>query len=221
MHSVLSMRHQPYHTSSYTSVVAETASTFNEVLLLKHLQKTAKTDDERLYLTAELAEKIRRTIYRQALFADFELQVHTAAEQGTPLTSEFLNKTYADLIKHYYGPAYTVGPNDDIEWAYVPHFYYKYYMYSYAAGLSAGIALAEKVVNEGAPARDAYLNMLKGGNSKPPLALFKDAGVDLSTPAPFTAAARLLDDTVAELEKLFAAREAKAKAATPAKGAKK
>ena len=204
LHSHLSMKTQPYVTANYAPFIAEIASTFNEKLLSDYLVKKAKSDGERLHILNELVESIRTTIYRQALFAEFELAAHTAAEQGTPLTAEWLNQTYADLIKTYYGPDYQMGPNDDIEWAYVPHFYYKYYMFSYATGLSSGIALAERVQKEGPRARDAYLGMLKGGSSKPPLELLKGAGVDLTRPQAVEAAAGLLDRTLAEMEKLLA-----------------
>jgi oligoendopeptidase F len=207
LHSHLSMTTQPYVTSSYSMFNAEIASTFNEKLLSDHLLKTAKTPEQKLSVLNKLVESIRGTIYRQSLFSEFELAIHTAAEAGTPLTSDVLNKTYADLVRHYYGPDFTLGANDDVEWAYIPHFYYKYYVYSYANGLSAGIALAEKVQTGKGAARDAYLGMLKGGSSKPPLELLKGAGVDLSRPDAVVAAAKLMDRTVAEMEKLLAARK--------------
>ncbi len=204
MHSHLSMTHQPYVTSGYVPFIAEIASTFNEKLLSDHLLKKARTPAEKLAILTKLVESIRTTIYRQALFADFELSIHTAAENGTPLTAQFLSKTYGDLVAAYYGPAFTLGPDDGMEWAYIPHFYYKYYVFSYATGLSSGIALAEKVQSGGPKARDAYLGMLKGGSSKPPLQLLKDAGVDLTRPEAVEAAARLMDRTLAEMEKLLA-----------------
>ena len=203
IHSHLSMTHQPYVTSNYASFIAEIASTFNEKLLSDHLLAHARTDAEKLYILAELAETIRTTIYRQTLFAEFELAVHTAAENGVPLTAKLLNKTYAKLIRRYYGKGFTMGPNDDVEWAYIPHFYWKYYVFTYATGLSAGIALAERVQKGGKKARDAYLGMLKGGSSKPPLELLRGAGVDLTRPHAFRTAARLLDRTVARMEKLL------------------
>ncbi|MBI5494675.1 MAG: oligoendopeptidase F family protein [Deltaproteobacteria bacterium] len=203
MHSHLSMTHQPYVTSSYVPFIAEIASTFNEKLLSDHLVKKAKSPAEKLSVLNKLVESIRTTIYRQTLFSEFELAIHTAAEQGTPLTAEFLDKTYADLVRTYYGPGFSVGPNDGMEWAYIPHFYYKYYVYAYANGLSAGIALAELVQSGKPAARDAYLGMLKGGSSKPPLVLLKGAGVDLTRPDAVTAAARLMDRTLTEMEKLL------------------
>ena len=203
IHSHLSMKHQPYVTASYASFNAEIASTFNEKLLSDHLLARARTREQKLYLLAELAETIRTTIYRQTLFAEFELKVHTFAEEGVPLTARLLNKTYAELIRRYYGEGFTMGPNDDIEWAYIPHFYWKYYVYTYATGLSAGIALAQRVQKKGPGAREAYLGMLRGGSSRPPLELLRRAGVDLTRPHAFRTAARLLDRTVARMEQLL------------------
>ncbi|MBN2361550.1 MAG: oligoendopeptidase F [Deltaproteobacteria bacterium] len=203
LHSHLSMTTQPYVTSSYSMFLAEIASTCNEKLLSDYLVAHAKNDAEKLYILYHLAETIRTTIYRQTLFAEFELKTHSAVEAGTPLTAELLNTTYADLIQTYYGKDYTLGPNDEMEWAYIPHLYYKYYVYSYATGLSSGIAIAERVQQQGAPARDAYLGMLKGGTSKPPLELLRGAGVDLAKPQAIEAAARLLDGTLAEMESIL------------------
>ncbi|MBI5511067.1 MAG: oligoendopeptidase F [Deltaproteobacteria bacterium] len=206
MHSSLAMATQPYVTFNYATFIAEIASTFNEKVLSDYLVKNAKNDDERLFILNHLLESIRTTIYRQALFAELELAMHTAAEAGTPLTAELLCDTYKALLGRYYGPGFAIGDNDDIEWAYIPHFYYKYYMYAYALGLSSGIALAE-LVQTGDPARrDAYLNMLKGGSSKAPLALLKDGGVDLSKPTAVEAAARLMQRTLDEMRTILARR---------------
>jgi len=207
LHSHLSMNNQPYVTASYSMFNAEIASTFNEKLLSDYLIENAKSDAERLYLLNELVETIRTTIYRQTLFAEFEWLIHTAAEKGTPLTAEFFAKTYESLIRSYYGEHFTLGKDDGMEWAYIPHFYYKYYVFTYATGLSSGIALAQRVLSEGEQARNAYLGMLKGGSSKPPLDLLRDAGVDLSKPDAIAGAAKLLDDTLAKMEKILAAQK--------------
>ncbi|MBI5068349.1 MAG: oligoendopeptidase F family protein [Deltaproteobacteria bacterium] len=204
LHSWLAGQAQPYVTSGYVPFVAEIASTVNEKLLSDHLMRHARSDGERLVLLSELADKIRTTIYRQTLFAEFELRAHEAAEKGTPLNAGWLNRTYGELVRAWYGPDFEVGPDDEVEWAMVPHFYYKYYMFSYATGLSAGIALAERIEKQGAPARDAYLGMLRGGSSRPPLDLLRGAGVDLTRPEAVEAAARLLDRTVSEMERLLA-----------------
>lgn len=206
LHAHYTNRTQPYVTASSVPVVAETASTFNEVLVMRHLIDRAQNDDERLFLLGQLVESIRTTIYRQSLFASFELAVHTAVERGTPVTAELLSDTYADLLRRYYGDALTVGPNDGMEWAYVPHFYYKFYVYSYAMGLCSGIALAERVRAGDPQARDAYLGMLSAGSSRPPLELLRAAGVDPSRPEVVAAAARLLDDSLAQMEAILARR---------------
>jgi oligoendopeptidase F len=203
VHSHLSMTHQPYVTSNYPPFLAEIASTMNEKLLSDHLVANAKSDAEKLFVLNEMVNTIRTTIYRQTLFAEFELEAHTAAEKGTPLTAELLNGIYERLVRTYYGPELVVGVNDGIEWAYIPHFYYKYYVFSYATGLSSGIALAERVQRGGPQARDAYLGMLKGGASRPPLELLRSAGVDLTTPQVIEAAARVMDRTLDEMEKIL------------------
>ncbi len=203
LHTWLAFENQPYWTSDYASFIAEIASTCNEKLLADYLLKNAKNKEEKLSILNGLLEDIRTTIYRQALFAEFELAVHTAAENGTPLTADFLDETYAGLIRYYYGDGFTLGENDGMEWAYVGHFYYKFYLYTYATGLSSGIALAEKIQNGGPDALEAYLNMLKAGSSRPPLDLLRGAGVDLAQPDAIEASARLMDRTITEMEKLL------------------
>jgi oligoendopeptidase F len=203
VHSFLAMKVQPYVTSNYVPFLAEVASTMNEKLLSDYLLAHAKSDQEKLDVLNKLVETIRTTIYRQTMFAEFELSAHTAAEKGTPLTAAFFDKTYAELVRRYYGPDLTLGENDGLEWAYVPHFYYKYYVYAYANGLSAGIALSERVKRGGAAEREAYLGMLRGGSSKPPLELLRGAGVDLTKPEAIQAATRLMDQTVAQLEAIL------------------
>jgi oligoendopeptidase F len=203
VHSFLSNATQPYLSSRYAPFLAEIASTCNEVLLSQYMVANATSDAERAWLLSELAESIRGTIYRQTLFAEFELKLHELAESGAPLTADRLNTVYAGLIRDYYGPGYTIDPNDGIEWAYIPHFYYKYYLFNYATGLVSGIALAERMQSGVPGAVDDYLGMLEGGNSKPPLELLREAGVDLRTAAPIDAALELFDRTVTELEELL------------------
>lgn len=204
LHSHYSMSGQSYLSWRYPPFLAEIASTCNEALLSQYMIKNAKTKQEKAWLLSELLETIRTTIYRQTLFAEFELRLHELAEAGEPVTAEKLNNIYEELIKTYYGPAYSIDENDHMEWAYIPHFYYKYYVFTYATGLSAGIAFAEKIQEEGQPARDAYLTMLKGGNSRPPLDMLRDAGVDMTKPQAIQSALQLFDRTVDELDKLLA-----------------
>ena len=203
LHSHLSMSTQPNVTWRYVPFLAEIASTANEVLLSRHMADTATSDAERAWILSELAETIRTTIYRQTLFAEFELRAHEMVEAGEPLTADALNELYGELIRDYYGPGFTVDPDDPVEWAYIPHFYYKYYVYTYATGLASGIAIAERVRTLGEPAQVAFLAMLSGGSSKPPLEMLADAGVDLTEPAPIAAALDLFARTVDELETLL------------------
>jgi oligoendopeptidase F len=203
IHSYFAMDAQPYLSWRYPPFLAEIASTCNEVFLSRYMIENAKTDKEKAWLLSELLETIRTTIYRQTLFAEFELRLHQIAEAGEPISAAKLNEIYGELKKTYYGPNYTLDKNDNVEWAYIPHFYYKYYVFSYATGLSAGIAFAEKISEEGIPAQEAYINMLKGGSSKPPLDLLKEAGVDMTKPDAIKAALNLFDKTVDELDALL------------------
>lgn len=203
LHTYFSMKTQPPASSKYVSFIAEVASTFNETLLAKHLIANAKDKAEKLYLLNQLAESIRTTIYRQTLFAEFEMRIHNLHESGTTLTADLMCETYANLIKRYYGDAYTMGENDDIEWAYIPHFYWKFYVFTYATGLSTGISLAQTVLDEGEPARLRYMEMLKSGCAHPPLEILKNAGADLTKPDVIKAAADLLDATLDEMAALM------------------
>jgi len=203
LHSSLAMEYQPYLTSRYVPFLAEIASTANEVLLSEYMVAHAESEAERAWYLTELLETIRTTIFRQTLFAEFELRLHELVEAGEPITAEKLNAVYGDLIEYYYGPGFTIDANDPVEWAYIPHFYYKYYVFTYATGLASGVAIAEKILTGDPAARDAYLEMLSGGNSKPPLELLKGAGVDLTKPDAIAAALELFDRTLTELEALL------------------
>jgi oligoendopeptidase F len=203
MHSSLSQEAQPYLTSRYVPFLAEIASTANEVLLSKYMVAHAQSESERAWLLSELVETIRTTIYRQTLFAEFELRLHELVESGEPVTAERLNAIYGGLIRDYYGPSYTMDTNDEVEWAYIPHFYYKYYVFTYATGLASGAAIAERIATGDAAARDAYLAMLAGGNSRPPLELLAGAGVDLTKPEAIAEALKLFDRTLTELEEIL------------------
>jgi oligoendopeptidase F len=203
LHSHLAMQAQPYSGFRYTTVLAEIASTCNEALLSDYLIAHAKDPQEKAYLLMGKLEDIRQTIFRQTMFSEFERKVHGFIEASTPVTATLLEQTYSDLIRKYYGPGFTLDPDDGLEWAYIPHFYYKYYVYSYATGLSSGIAIADRVRTLGQPAVDAYLEMLKGGCSAPPLELLAGAGVDLTKPDAIAAAMKTFATTLDEVEKLL------------------
>jgi oligoendopeptidase F len=203
LHSHYAMNNQSYLSYRYVPFLAEIASTCNEALLSRYMIDNASSNAEKGWLLSELLETIRTTIYRQTQFAEFELKVHQLAEAGEPINAKKINGIYEDLLRTYYGLDYTIDENDHMEWAYIPHFYYKYYVFTYATGLSSGIAFADKILNEGPQARDAYLGMLKGGCSKPPLVLLKDAGLDLTKPEAIESALQLFDRTVDELQVLL------------------
>lgn len=204
MHSYLSNQSQPYQYSHYPIFVAEVASTFNEELLMDFLLKRSQKKEERLFLINQKIEDIRSTLFRQTMFAEFELMIHTCVESGTPLTPAFLKEIYLKLNTDYFGPDAFVDPEIAIEWARIPHFYYYFYVYQYATGISAALHLAEKVLNGDTHARDNYLAFLKGGGSLFPIDLLKLAGVDMTTPAPVQATLRKFESLLTELESLAA-----------------
>lgn len=205
LHSVYSSRNQPPVYAGYTTFLAEVASTCNEALLTNHLLERYRNDvDMKLTLLNQRLESIRLTIFRQTLFADFELRFHEHAEAGNPLTAEFLNGLYADMIAEYYGPGFALGADDPCEWMFIPHFYYDFYVFTYATGLTSGLALADEITRTGEPAARRYIdNMLKAGSSAPPLDILRSAGVDLETPAPIQAAMDMFAATVDEFDRLW------------------
>ena len=203
MHTHYSVSHQPYEYHDYTIFVAEVASTFNEQLLTKHLLDNASDDRERAYLINNEIDDIRATIVRQTMFAEFEMIIHDMVESGEPLTVDALKSTYRKLLEDYFGPDFTLDEQLSLECLRIPHFYRAFYVYKYATGLSAAIALSERVVNGGHQELADYLNFLRGGCSKYPLDLLRDAGVDLDTPAPVEAAMTKLSSLVTQLDALL------------------
>ncbi len=204
MHSLFSRKNQPYHYSDYTIFVAEVASTFNEELLMQTLVKKAKTDVEKAYLINEKLEDIRGTLFRQVSFAEFELFIHECAEKRIPLTPKLLKDKYLELTRFYYGPDLVVDPEVAIEWARIPHFYYNFYVYQYATGISAALALADGVKRNGAEAKDRYLAFLSSGSSDYPIELLAKAGVDMRTPKPVSDALNEFGSYTDQLDKLLA-----------------
>jgi oligoendopeptidase F len=203
LHSWLAMKEQPYSSFRYVPFLAEVASTCNEALLSDYIIARAPGKAEKAALLVERAENIRQTIYRQTMFAEFERAVHGFVEQGVPVTATLLDETYAGLVRKYYGPGFTVDENDGMEWAYIPHFYWKYYVFSYATGMSSGIAIAKRIQSGEEGAVEDYLGMLKGGSSRPPLELLRLAGADLTKPDAIAAALKLFAETIDELEELL------------------
>jgi oligoendopeptidase F len=204
-HSFLTRETQPYVYSHYTIFVAEVASTLNEALLTQHLQKQAEESGDRalqLYLLNAYAERFRTTLYRQTMFAEFELLLHQSVESGDALTAENMSERYLALNKQFYGAEVNVDDCVQIEWARIPHFYYGFYVYQYATGISAAAALAQQITEEGAPAVERYLNFLRGGSSKTSIDLLRGAGVDMTSPAPVHQALDVFDNIIAKMETL-------------------
>lgn len=201
MHSLLTHTHQPYQYGDYSIFLAEVASTFNEDLLMRLMLERAQNKEERIYLINQKIEDIRGTLFRQTMFAEFELWIHTMAEQNVPLTPKLLKDQYRQLNARYFGPQVEIDAEADLEWARIPHFYYNFYVYQYATGISAALALADRVCQGGTTEREDYLSFLKGGSSRYPIEMLQLAGVDMRTPQPVTAAINKFGALVKQLEK--------------------
>ncbi|MEW4455461.1 oligoendopeptidase F [Bremerella sp. JC817] len=203
MHSYYSAKTQPYQYYNYTIFVAEVASTFNEQLLSQYLQENATNDLERAYLINRDIDAIRGTIIRQTMFAEFEKITHAMCEAGEPLTSKSLQEVYRGLLERYFGPDFAIDPQLQLECLRIPHFYRAFYVYKYATGLSAAIALSMRVLNGGKQELTDYLSFLKGGCSKYPLDLLRDAGVDMESPKPVDMALSHFESLVDQLNDLL------------------
>lgn len=206
MHSWLTNKNQHYVNSSYTTFLAEIASTFNENLLMEYLLKKETDDNLKLFIIDQFLERARQTIYRQTLFAEFELAMHQQVEQGQTLTAEWLNKKYLDLTRTYYGHDKGVTLVDDyieVEWSKIPHFFYNFYVFQYSTGFVSSMALSENVISGKPNAVDKYLGMLKSGNSDYSIKLLQNAGVDMTTADPYKAAFKRFDDLVNLMEQIY------------------
>lgn len=202
LHTYYSNATQPYVYAGYKIFVAEVASTCNEAILMDYLLKNFKDEKERLYVLNHFLEEFRGTVFRQVMFAEFEKLIHEMAERGEPLTAEVLNKKYYELNKLYYGDDIVVDEEISYEWARIPHFYRNFYVYKYATGFSAAIAISQMILNEGEKAVERYKEFLKSGSSDYPLNLLKKAGVDLTTPKPVNDALDVFEKLLDEFEKM-------------------
>lgn len=204
LHSYLSNKNQPVVDADYAIFVAEVASTCNEALLMQYLLKKTTDKKERAYLINYFLEQFRTTLYRQTMFAEFELKMSQLIQNGESINSESACRIYHDLIDLYFGGDIVHDAKIDLEWARIPHFFYNFYVYQYATGFSAAIALSQKILNEGEPAVKAYKeNFLSAGCSKDPVSILKDAGVDMSTKKPVEDALKLFDSLIDELAELM------------------
>ena len=204
LHSYLSNRTQSPTYAGYKIFVAEVASTCNEALLIRYLLGKTREPKQRAYLINHFLEQFRTTLYRQTMFAEFELWCSEQTRQGKPLTADSLCEKYAELNRQYYGEDIVPDPEIALEWARIPHFFYNFYVYQYATGFASAVALSQRILREGQPAVDDYLRFLSGGCSADPVTLLQGAGVDLSTPAPVADALGYFDSLLDEMESLLA-----------------
>ena len=206
MHSYYSNKKQPYPTADYSIFVAEVASTFNEALLIHKMLEEIKDDDTRLSLLMSYLDGIKGTVFRQTQFAEFELRMHQKAERGEPLTGDALTELYGNILKRYYGHDQGICHIDDlytVEWAYIPHFYYDFYVYQYSTSFTASTALAEKVLGEEEGAVEGYINFISSGGSEYPIDLLKKAGVDMTGAEPFNKTMAAMNRTMDEIEAIL------------------
>ena len=204
VHSYLSNKMQPVCYSDYSIFVAEVASTCNEALLMRYLLKNATDKKEKAYLINYFLEMFRTTLYRQTMFAEFELKINELVAQGESLTADTLCGMYKDLNRLYFGDGIVLDEHIALEWARIPHFYYDYYVYQYATGIAAAIALSSRILSEGESAVKDYIGFLSGGCSKDPISLLRGAGVDMATAKPVNDALAVFGDLIKEMDQLFA-----------------
>lgn len=210
MHSYLANKAQPYPTASYSTFVAEVASTFNEALLMDQMLKTITDVNVRLNLLGNYLDGVKGTLFRQVQFAEFELAIHEMAERGESLTGESLDALYLDIVRKYYGHDKGVCVVDDeikAEWSNIPHFYYNFYVFQYATSLTASSALSEEVIGGDAKAKERFLDLLAAGGSDYPIALLKKAGVDMTTSQPFELMMKKMNRVMDEMDKILAERK--------------
>lgn len=206
VHSMLAKREQPFEKAFYSTFTAEIASTINEILLEEHLIAAAKTKQEKLFYLGQALESIRGTFFRQTMFAEFELAIHEAAERGEPLTGAVFTKMYGELLKKYHGHEQGVVLIDEpytMEWAYIPHFYYDFYVFQYATSISGAAWFADKFLSGDESARVALVDVLKAGGSDYAYQILKRAGLDMASPEPYQALVRRMEDVMDRIEALL------------------
>ena len=203
IHSYYSDKTQPFVYAGYKIFVAEVASTCNESLLIDYMLKNTNDKKEKAYLINHFLEKFKGTLFRQTMFAEFEMITHKMVEDGESLTADALCKIYHELNLAYFGEDIVIDSEIDMEWARIPHFYNAFYVYQYATGYSAAIALSRRILNEGEQAVKDYIQFLSGGSSNYPIELLKGAGVDMSTKEPVTQALKLFEELLTQMEELL------------------
>jgi oligoendopeptidase F len=215
MHTMLTTKNQPYETSNYSIFIAEIASTMNEQLLARRMHDTAKNNQEKLFYLFATLELLRGTFFRQAMFGEYELSMHETVEKGEALSGDKLSTMYLSLLKKYHGEAVIIDDVDAHEWAYIPHFYYDFYVYQYATCIAASAYFDADIAARGQPAVTNYLNVLKAGASDYPYEILKRAGLDMASPAPYRALVAKFNKTLDEVEMLLAQQPATAAQPSP------
>jgi len=206
VHTQLTTKYQPYETSHYSTFVAEAASIANEMLLNDHMVKHAKTRDEKLFYLGEGVESIRGTFFRQVMLAEFELSIHEELEQGRPLSGARMSELYLGILRKYYGEAegvMTINATYGVEWAYIPHFYYNFYVYQYATSIAGAARFTDAIIREGKSAAERFLELLRAGGSDYPYELYKRAGIDMASPAPYQALIARMNRIMDDIEALL------------------
>jgi oligoendopeptidase F len=206
MHSWFTNKTQAYPNIDYSTFVAEVASTFNECLLFDKMMREIKADDTRLSLLMQRLDNFKGTLFRQTQFAEYELSIHEAVEQGKPLTGETFSSMYKELVNKYYGHdkgICYIDDNIEMEWAFIPHFYYKYYVYQYSTSFTASITLADRVIRKEKGAKEDYIKLLSSGSSDYPIELLRKAGVDMTTSTPFDRTIAEMNAIMDEIEKIL------------------
>lgn len=204
MHTYFSNKTQPHQTAGYKIFVAEVASTCNEILLTRHLLGRTQDKVQKAYIINHFLDEMKGTLFRQTMFAEFEMLAHRMFEQGEALTAERLNQVYLELNQKYFGPDMVSDPEIRLEWARIPHFYTPFYVYQYATGIAAAAALSARILEMGAAGVEDYMKFLTGGGSQDPIDLLKLAGVDMSRKEPVEAATKLFEEMLGDLEELLA-----------------
>ncbi|GAA4902707.1 oligoendopeptidase F [Ferrimonas pelagia] len=206
IHSVYSNESQPYPTAGYATFVAEIASTLQEHLLVEHVLEHAQNDNERLFYLGQALDQIRGTYFRQTMFAEFELAIHQEVEGGKPLSDNRLSELFLDIQRRYHGHdqgVMTIDERYGVEWAYIPHFYYNFYVYQYATSIAASAQFAEQILSGDQAAYQRYLELLKAGGSDYPYQLVKQAGIDMAQPAPYLALIRRMNALMDQMEAIL------------------
>ena len=207
IHTILAQRAQPFETASYSLFVAETASITNEALLTQHMLRTARDKSERMFVLDQALERLRASFFRQAMFAEFELQAHDAQQRGEALSGRKFTELYCGLLRKYHGAdqgVMTIDPQVCREWAYIPHFHRPFYVYVYATSTAAASQFGQDIAAGKPGVQQTFVNVLKAGSSVPPYQLLKEAGIDLATPAPYQTLVRHMNDILDEMERLAA-----------------